>query len=116
MNILRIKRIYENAEKSDGIRILVDRLWPRGVSKEPAHLDYWWKDIAPSTDLREWFGHKAENFKEFSIKYRQELKSQKEKLLEIKEMLKHHNVTLIYAAKDPKINHAIVLKSVIEKL
>ena len=102
MNILRIKRIYENAEKSDGIRILVDRLWPRGVSKEAAHLDYWWKDIAPSTDLREWFG--------------QELKSQKEKLLEIKEMLKHHNVTLIYAAKDPKINHAIVLKSVIEKL
>ena len=75
MGILQIKRVYETPDKHDGIRILVDRLWPRGVKKEDAHLNYWLKDIAPSPDLRKWFNHKPEKFKEFSQKYKEELQS-----------------------------------------
>ena len=115
MNKLQIKRIYEAPSSSDGTRGLVDRLWPRGVSKKDAHLDYWLKDIAPSTELREWFGHKQEKFKEFSQKYTEELKSKTDDIKQVKEFLKHKNVTLLYGAKDPEINHAVVLKNYIEK-
>ena len=103
MNKLQIKRIYEAPASSDGTRVLVDRLWPRGVSKEDAHLDYWLKDIAPSTELREWFGHKQEKFKEFSQKYTEELKSKTDDIKQVKEFLKHKNVTLLYGAKNPEI-------------
>lgn len=114
MNTLKIKRVYEIPSKMDGIRILVDRLWPRGVSKKDAQIDIWDKDIAPSPDLRIWFGHKAERFEEFSKKYQEELQYKTNELKEIKNLLKKSNVTLIYAAKDPKINHAIVLMKYLE--
>ncbi len=111
---LKIKRIYEQPEKLDGYRILVDRLWPRGVSKEDAHLDLWLKEVSPSPDLRKWFNHEPEKFNEFSKKYIQELKHN-DAVSQITDKLKNHNVTLLYAAKDPKINHAIVLKNFILK-
>lgn len=114
MGNLKIKRIYEEPLKVDGIRILIDRLWPRGISKERAHLDYWFKDIAPSSDLRKWFNHEPKKFKEFRKCYKEELKCEPEKVKEILKLLEQHNVTLIYAAKNPKINHAIVLKDYIK--
>lgn len=114
MGILKIKRIYDDPQKDDGIRIFVDRLWARGVSKEKARLDYWFKDIAPSTDLRKWFNHEPEKFKEFSQSYKEELKDKSETINTILNFLKQNNVTLIYAAKNPTINHAIVLKNYID--
>lgn len=112
---IKIKRIYELPSTEDGLRILVDRLWPRGVTKEKAKIDYWYKEITPSNDLRKWFAHKEDRFKEFSKLYKEELKSQEEVLNQVKIFSTNKPVTLIYAAKDPKINHAIVLKKVIEK-
>lgn len=116
MGILKIKRIYDDPQKDDGIRIFVDRLWARGVSKEKAHFDYWFKDIAPSTDLRKWFNHEPEKFKEFSQSYKEELKDKSETINTILNFLKKNNVTLIYAAKNPTINHAIVLKNYIDSV
>lgn len=113
---IKIKRIYDSPLADDGLRILVDRLWPRGITKERAAIDYWYKEITPSNELRKWFGHKEERFKEFSEKYSEELESKKELLKTIKEWTRKQPVTLIYAAKDPKINHAIVLKKVIEEI
>lgn len=115
MKELKIKRVYDAPSSDDGVRILVDRLWPRGLKKEDAHLDFWDKDIAPSNELREWFGHKPERFDEFSKKYMQELKAHEDRLKEIKDMLKTKNVTLVYAAKDTNDNQAVVLKKVIDK-
>lgn len=116
---IQIKRIYDPVEASDGIRLLVDRLWPRGVSKEHAHLDGWEKELAPSTELRKWFGHKAENFKEFSKLYKAELDKSpeaQEAAHKVKDLSKKHTVTLLYGAKDPHINHALVLKAYIDAL
>lgn len=115
---LQIKRIYDPSEQSDGVRLLVDRIWPRGVSKERAHLDAWVKDITPSTELRKWFGHKAENFEEFGRLYREELDARPEAQKAIERIIaqnKQGMVTLLYAAKDPQINHAILLKAYIEE-
>lgn len=114
--MLRIKRIYEAPDTSDGVRVLVDRLWPRGVSKEGAALDEWMKDIAPSSELRVWFGHDPVKFKEFGVRYRLELKSSPAlaRLVEIARAKK--NVTLLYAAKDPAVNHALVLRDELERL
>ena len=112
MRTLAIKRIYEQALETDGVRILVDRLWPRGVSKARAHLDDWLKDIAPSTPLRVWFNHDPEKFGEFSTLYREELEGNPE-VKKIRDIPKTKNVTLIYAAKDPLVNHALVLRDVI---
>lgn len=113
MGILKIKRIYDEPSSDDGIRIFVDRLWARGVTKQKADLDYWFKEIAPSSDLRKWFNHEPDKFSEFSKCYKLELKCQSEKIDEILEFLKTNNVTLIYAAKSPTVNHAIVLKDYI---
>lgn len=108
--ILRIKRIYDEPAKDDGYRVLVDRLWPRGVSKEKAALDLWLKEIAPSPDLRTWFGHDPERFEEFAAKYREELGGNPA-VGQLKDILKNNDaVTLLYAARDPQINHAAVLK------
>ncbi len=115
MGILKIKRIYDTPSRDDGIRIFVDRLWARGVTKDRAKLDYWFKDIAPSSDLRKWFNHEPEKFEEFTQKYCEELNYANEEVKKIKTLLKTHNVTLIYAAKSPTINHARVLKEYIEK-
>lgn len=118
--MLMIKRIYEVPSLEDGYRILVDKLWPRGISKERAKLDYWAKEITPSTELRKFFCHDPDKFQEFSSRYIMELESNQASLdfIElIKDKLKEGNVTLVYGAKDPQVNHAIVLKNWIsEKL
>jgi uncharacterized protein YeaO (DUF488 family) len=110
----RIKRIYDAPKPSDGRRILVDRLWPRGVSKANAHLDGWNKDVAPSTKLRTWFGHEPERFVEFSRRYKAELAGSAA-VRDLRSLGRRSKVTLLYAAHDPKINHAIVLKSVLDR-
>ncbi len=113
--MLKIKRIYDQPAKDDGYRILVDRLWPRGISKERAAIDLWLKEIAPSAELRTWFGHKPERFSEFSHKYEEELSASPD-VDQLRQKLsdKKHNVTLLYAAKDPVNNHAVVLKKFLE--
>lgn len=113
MGILKIKRIYDVPDANDGIRIFVDRLWARGITKERAQLNYWLKDIAPSPDLRKWFHHEPEKFNEFKKCYEEELHCKTELINEVLTLLKKNNVTLIYAAKSPTINHAIVLKDYI---
>lgn len=110
------KRIYESADESDGYRVLVDRLWPRGVSKERADLDEWAKDIAPSTELRKWFGHDPAKFKEFAKCYKNELKNNPETKTYISDWEKHDVVTLLYGARDETHNEAIVLQAYVEKL
>ncbi|MGN6195919.1 MAG: DUF488 domain-containing protein [Ginsengibacter sp.] len=107
---IQIKRVYEKPDSKDGYRILVDRLWPRGLTKEKADLDLWLKDIAPSTELRKWFNHDPEKWKEFQKKYLKELKENQEAVNELKEHLKNGPVTLLYAAKDQEHNEAEVLK------
>jgi uncharacterized protein YeaO (DUF488 family) len=107
---IQIKRVYEKPDPKDGFRILVDRLWPRGLTKEKAAVDLWLKDIAPSTELRKWFGHDPEKWKEFQKKYLKELKENKEAVDTLKEHLKKGTVTLLYAAKDEAHNEAQVLK------
>jgi len=112
MNI-QLKRIYEDGSKDDGYRILVDRLWPRGFTKEKAALDLWLKEIAPSNELRKWFGHDPDKWKEFQKKYRQELKQNKEAVEILKDYIQKGNVTLLYAAKDEEHNEAQVIKDFI---
>ena len=111
---IQIKRIYEDLSSDDGFRVLVDRLWPRGISKERAKLADWWKDIAPSPELRTWFGHKAERFAEFAEKYRAELSTGTAAPTHMATVVEHlaagENVTLLYGAKDPAINQAVVLR------
>lgn len=111
MRSVAIKRAYEPPAASDGCRILVDRLWPRGLSKAKAELDGWNKAVAPSTALRQWFGHKPERFQEFAKRYRAELKGNP--ALDELRALKG-KVTLVYGARDPKINHAIVLAKILK--
>lgn len=112
---IKIKRIYEEAVKSDGTRILVDRIWPRGISKEDAHLDDWIKEIAPSTELRKWFDHKDERFDEFSKKYKIELKDHKDLTDALLEKAKKKRLTLVYSAKNEPHNQAVVLKKYLEE-
>jgi len=108
--MIRIARIYEPAQKSDGWRVLVDRLRPRGIKKENAHVDLWMKDIAPSEALREWFGHKPERWTEFQRRYRAELSKKKEPVAELKRAEKMHGkLTLRFGARDKEHNHAVVL-------
>jgi uncharacterized protein YeaO (DUF488 family) len=116
--VLRIARIYEEPSAEDGKRILVDRLWPRGVSKERAHLDDWCKEVSPSDELRRWYGHRPERFEEFSTRYRAEL-SEGERaaaLARIAAEAKGGTVTLLTATKDPSTSEAAVLKDAIEEL
>ena len=110
----RIKRIYAPPSPSDGTRVLVDRLWPRGVKKEEARLNFWMKNVAPSSPLRLWFGHVPERFAEFRRKYRTELSGNPD-VRELRRMGKGKRVTLLYAARDPQINHATVLLRILEK-
>lgn len=115
MEPIAIKRIYEDSSKNDGYRILVDRLWPLGVSKEEANLDEWDKNIAPSTELRKWFDHKEERLQEFTLRYKEELMSQKDALNQILKIAQTQKVTLLYGAKDPEINQAVVLKNILNQ-
>ncbi|HTK37785.1 MAG TPA: DUF488 domain-containing protein [Pyrinomonadaceae bacterium] len=112
---IKLKRAYEKPEKGDGFRILVERLWPRGVTKEKAEIDLWMKDIAPSSELRKWYGHDVEKWPEFKKRYKQELKDNKELVAELKSRVKKDNVTFVYAAKDEEHNSAVVLKDFVEK-
>ena len=115
MNV-KVKRVYERPAKDDGSRILVDRLWPRGLSKEKAGVDLWLKDIAPSTELRKWFGHDPEKWKAFRGRYETELKSKDELVEMLKAKAGKGTITLLYAARDEKHNEALVLKKVLERM
>jgi uncharacterized protein YeaO (DUF488 family) len=107
---INVKRVYEKPSKSDGIRILVDRLWPRGMTKEKAAVDLWLKNIAPTTELRKWFDHDPEKWNEFQKRYHQELKKNKEQVLLLNEQIKKDVVTLVYGARDEEHNEALVIK------
>jgi len=112
--MMQIKRVYDKPEKGDGFRVLVDRLWPRGLTKEKAHVDLWMKEIAPSDELRKWFHHEERNWSEFEKKYKTELAKKKELLGELKKLQREHGtVTLLYGSKDEKQNQAVVLAQVI---
>jgi len=106
---IAIKRIYEPPSKDDGCRVLVDRLWPRGVGRDAAALDLWLKDIAPSPELREWFGHDSARFKAFRDRYWKELEDKDEAVAELRGLIRKGKVTLLYAARDELHNHARVL-------
>ncbi|HMN05391.1 MAG TPA: DUF488 domain-containing protein [Flavobacteriales bacterium] len=110
---IRIKRVYEDAAAEDGYRILVDRLWPRGISKEGAHVDEWLKEIGPSNELRKWFGHEPPKYPEFKKRYEQELHGQPELLKHIRDLAKKQRLTLVYSAKDEEHNQAVVLREVL---
>ncbi|MGN0102881.1 DUF488 domain-containing protein [Bifidobacterium thermacidophilum] len=108
---VRIRRVYEEPSADDGLRVLVDRLWPRGRSKQSAHVDVWIKDIAPSKELRTWFGHIPERFDEFASRYREELNANPEAVSRLRELIAGHpRVTLLYGAKDNERNNAVVLR------
>lgn len=107
--MIKLKRIYGQPAKSDGYRVLVDRLWPRGVSKEKAALDLWLKEIAPSDALRKWFGHDPEKWTEFKKKYHAELRANTDAIAQLKSLAHKGTVTLLYAAKDETHNEAVIL-------
>ena len=109
-----LKRAYEAASDSDGTRVLVDRLWPRGVTKAKARIDVWLKDVAPSTQLRKWFGHDPDKWTEFQRRYRAELKGS-EALAELRKLAREGHVTLVYGAKDEEHNDAVVLAKLLRR-
>ena len=113
---MQVKRIYDQASPEDGYRVLVDRIWPRGISKEKAALDEWNIEIAPTTELRKWFNHIPERFVEFIAKYKEELSLKKEELRRLKAIDKKQNLTLLYSAKDTINNQAVVLLDVLKNL
>jgi uncharacterized protein YeaO (DUF488 family) len=115
--VIKIKRIYDPPEKSDGVRILVDRLWPRGISKEKARIDEWLKVIAPSDQLRKWFGHEPVRWEEFQKQHRQELKSPEKQVLmrRLKSLVKKGTITLLFAAKDAEHNNAKALANFLKR-
>jgi len=110
-----VKRVYEPSAKSDGFRVLVDRLWPRGLSKEDAHIDLWLREIGPSTELRKWFNHDPARWSEFQRRYHAELKEQTALLEMITQQAKTRPVTLLYSAKDEQHNQAVALQSFLLK-
>lgn len=113
--MLKIKRVYEKIGKDDGMRILADRLWPRGLSKEDAKIDKWLREIAPSNRLRKWFAHRGERWEEFKRRYKEELKDKKNLLNELKKLSKNSAITLLYAAKDKQRNNALALLGFLEE-
>lgn len=113
---IQLKRIYDDASEEDGYRVLVDRLWPRGVSKEAAWLDEWNKRISPSPELRKWFDHEPEKFEEFKKRYKMELADRESVIDELFEHADGQKLTLLFAAKDQTHNHAVVLKEFLEDL
>lgn len=110
-----IKRAYDVPDQTDGYRVLVDRLWPRGVTKDSLRLDEWCKNVAPSSELRHWFDHDPAKFEEFSERYTEELRSC-DVPKQLLERVKGSRLTLIYAAKDPQVNHAVILRQYLQKL
>lgn len=113
--MIQIKRIYDVPHKDDGYRILVDRLWPRGISKETAQLDEWIKEISPSNELRSWFNHDEKKWEGFKQRYQEELKRQVDHIIYLKSLeKKHKKISLLFAAKTKAHNNAVVLKSVLD--
>jgi uncharacterized protein YeaO (DUF488 family) len=111
---IAIKRVYDAPDKSDGFRVLVDRVWPRGVSKEKAAVDLWMKEVGPSTQLRQWFGHDPARWDEFRKRYRDELKEKRDLLDQLRAHAAKGRLTLVYSAKDEAHNQAVVLREVLE--
>lgn len=112
---IRLKRAYDKPSKNDGHRVLVDRVWPRGVSKEDADLDEWMKEAAPSTGLRKWFGHDPDKWEEFSRRYYKELDKNSESLKPLVQRAKKGRITLVYGSKEARYNNAVALKEYLEK-
>jgi uncharacterized protein YeaO (DUF488 family) len=112
---IRLKRAYEPPASKDGYRVLVDRVWPRGISKERLQIDVWLKDLAPSTGLRKWFGHDPRRWEGFRRRYADELRQQTDALAHLVEKAKQGSVTLVYGAKDPEHNNAVALKLYLEQ-
>ncbi len=112
---MKTKRIYEPTDKEDGCRILVDRLWPRGITKEKAKIDLWLKEIAPSDELRKWFGHDPAKWEKFQIQYAKELETKTDLIKQIQREAKKGKVTLLYSAKDKEHNNAVALSAFLEK-
>lgn len=113
---IRIKRAYEKAANTDGRRVLLDRLWPRGVKKQDARIHYWAKDLAPSTELRKWFGHDPELFTEFRKRYIAEIRANKEGLAKLRDALEGASrMTLVYGARDKKHNNAVVMAAYLNR-
>ncbi|OJU80394.1 MAG: hypothetical protein BGO11_08035 [Solirubrobacterales bacterium 70-9] len=112
---IRLKRAYEPAEDSDGYRILIDRLWPRGLSRERAELAEWERELAPSTELRQWFGHEPSRFPEFRRRYLDELGKHRPALARLRKRAREGTLTLVYAAKDTEHNDAVVLAEVLRR-
>lgn len=110
---VKLKRVYDEPMATDGIRVLVDRLWPRGVKKQVAAIDLWAKDIAPSTELRKWFGHDPARWKEFERRYSAEIRQHVELLDKIRKLALRGIVTLIYAARDREHNEAIIIRDML---
>lgn len=110
---IAIKRVYEEAKASDGTRILVDRLWPRGLSKEKARVDVWLKEVAPSNELRKWFAHDAKKWAEFQKRYAAELKADPEAMAMLKQEMNKGPVTLLYGAHDEEHNQAVALEKML---
>ncbi len=113
--MLKTKRVYESAAASDGVRFLVERLWPRGIKKEKLKMKAWLKDVAPSPELRKWFAHDPEKWAEFKKRYRAELKSNPDAWKPILEAAEKRNVTLLYSARDEEHNSALLLKTFLEE-
>ncbi len=113
--MLKVKRVYEKAEPSDGTRFLVERLWPRGMKKEALEMDAWLKDVAPSSDLRRWFGHDPSKWDEFQKRYWSELKNNPDAWSPILRAVKQGDVTLLYSAHDTEHNNALALMRFLEK-
>ena len=112
---VRLKRAYEQHSSGDGMRVLVDRLWPRGLSQEQLAVDFWLKDVAPSNALRRWYGHEPRRWKSFAAKYRAELAQRTDLLHLLDELRRRGRVTLLYGARDEARNNAVVLREVIEE-
>ena len=110
---LMLKRVYEDPAEADGLRILVDRLWPRGLGKDKAHIDHWAKDIAPSGELRHWFGHDPERWPEFRRRYEAELRENEAEVKALRERIGTAAATLLFAARDAERNNAVVLRDFI---
>ncbi len=113
---IQIKRVYDQPEETDGLRVLVDRLWARGLSKERARIDLWVKDLAPSTELRRWYGHDARKWREFKSRYGDELKKNRAMVEELVAQVRAGQVTFLYSSTEQQLNNAMALKEYLERL
>jgi uncharacterized protein YeaO (DUF488 family) len=112
--MIKLKRVYEDPSPKDGVRVLVERLWPRGLTKKRAAVDLWLKEVAPSPELRKWFAHDPARWEQFQKRYRKELREQKDAIRQLKQEAKQGTVTLVYAARDEEHNSALALKKLIQ--